>query len=106
GKSRLGIGQATTSGGFSADLKRQLLAATRNLMEDAGYALVALMLTDVTAGGSEVLWAARDGSLAERAFGYAGVEAGSQVFWLPGVVSRKQQFAPEIMRAVRELERS
>jgi len=106
GKSRLGIGQATTSGGFSADLKSQLLAATRNLMEDAGYALVALMLTDVTEGGSEVLWAARDGSLAERAFGYTGVEAGAQVFWLPGVVSRKQQFAPEIMRAVRELERS
>ncbi len=106
GKSRFGIGQATTSGGFSSDLKRQLLAATRNLMEDAGYALVALMLTDVASGGSEVLWAAHDGSLAERAFGYAGVEAGAQSFWLPGVVSRKQQFAPEIMRAIRELERS
>jgi manganese-dependent inorganic pyrophosphatase len=106
GKSKLGIGQATTLGGFSSDLKRQLLAATRNLMEDAGYDLVALMLTDVAADGSEVLWAAHDGSLAERAFGYAGVEAGAQVFWLPGVVSRKQQFAPEIMRAVRELERS
>jgi len=61
GKSRFGIGQATTSGGFSSDLKRQLLAATRNLMEDAGYALVALMLTDVASGGSEVLWAAHDG---------------------------------------------
>jgi len=106
GKFKVGIGQATTSGGFSSDLKRQLLDATRSLMEDAGYAMVALMLTDVAADGSEILWTARDASLAERAFGHAGVEAGADSFWLPGVVSRKQQFAPEIMRALRELERS
>lgn len=106
GKSKVGIGQATTSGRFSNGMKGQLLQSMRSLMDDAGYSIVSLMLTDVVEGGSEVLWIARDASLVERAFGDAGVEAGAESFWLGGVVSRKQQFAPEIMRAIREVERS
>lgn len=106
GKFRMGIGQATTSGRYSAELKAQLLRQMNELMADAGYSLVALLLTDVVETGSEVLWAARDATLAERAFGHYGAQVGTESFWLPGVVSRKQQFAPEVIRAIRESERS
>lgn len=106
GKFRMGIGQATTSGRYGAELKAQLLREMHELMADAGYSLVALLLTDVVETGSEVLWAARDASLVERAFGHFGAQADAESFWLPGVVSRKQQFAPEIIRAIRESERS
>ncbi|OPZ62176.1 MAG: Cobalt-dependent inorganic pyrophosphatase [Firmicutes bacterium ADurb.Bin506] len=106
GKFRMGIGQATTSGRYSAELKAQLLCQMNELMADAGYSLVALLLTDVVETGSEVLWAARDATLAERAFGHYGAQVGTESFWLPGVVSRKQQFAPEVIRAIRESERS
>ncbi|MEA4884686.1 MAG: putative manganese-dependent inorganic diphosphatase [Clostridia bacterium] len=102
-KSKVGIGQATTYGGFTDSLKGELIRVMRHLLEDAGYGLVALMLTDVVSEGSEMLWVARDLGLVERAF---GVAAGTSSFFLAGVVSRKQQVVPEVMRAIREGERA
>jgi manganese-dependent inorganic pyrophosphatase len=62
----------------------------------SGYALFALMITDIVAKGTELL-VAGDTALVERAFDVAAVDG---VLDLPGVMSRKKQVAPALLAAV------
>lgn len=55
--------------------------------------LVMLMITDIIAGGSEVIAIGRDKELLVSAF---GMEHSQQHMFLPGVVSRKQQIVPKL----------
>jgi manganese-dependent inorganic pyrophosphatase len=80
-------------------LKKDLLRAMKHLMDDAGYALVALMLTNVLNRATEMLWVAKDPTLAKRAF---KAPHGATSFTLPEVMSRKRQVVPAVIKAIRE----
>jgi manganese-dependent inorganic pyrophosphatase len=60
-----------------------------------GHRLVALMITDVVAGGTHLV-VGGDVGMAHRAF---GVQSADGVLALPGVMSRKKQVAPRLMKA-------
>jgi manganese-dependent inorganic pyrophosphatase len=95
GGQTISIAQIETVGAGLLDRRDELLDALRSERERRGYALFALMVTDILAKGTELLVAGDTGSL-ERAFGerpHAGVIS------LPGVMSRKKQVAPRLMAA-------
>jgi manganese-dependent inorganic pyrophosphatase len=73
--------------------KDELLAALEAEREQRGYALYALMVTDIVSRGTELL-VAGDAAPVERAF---GVRAHDSVLDLPGVMSRKKQVAPKLL---------
>lgn len=69
--------------------------ALEALRDDNGYLFSALMVTDIIAGGTELLCAGECGPL-ERAF---DTDARDGIFDLPGVMSRKKQVAPKLLAA-------
>ena len=79
-----------------ASRRAELLEATGARARAPGYALYALMITDIVAKGTELL-VAGDAAPVERAF---GVDADDGVLDLPGVMSRKKQVAPKLLAAV------
>ena len=64
-----------------------------------GYSLVALMLTDPLDESSRVLAAGEQRDLLFRAFGLAPSAEGAR---LAGVMSRKKQLVPALVRALEE----
>ena len=64
-----------------------------------GYGLVALMLTDPLDESSRVLAAGEQRDLLFRAFGQTPSPEGVR---LPGVMSRKKQLLPALVRALEE----
>lgn len=69
--------------------------ALEALRDDNGYLFSALMVTDIIAGGTELLCAGECGPLG-RAF---DTDARDGIFDLPGVMSRKKQVAPKLLAA-------
>jgi manganese-dependent inorganic pyrophosphatase len=63
--------------------------------------LVILMVTDIVAGGSEVIATGKAKDLMYRAF---GMERNQKSIFLPGVVSRKKQVVPKLTHAVNALD--
>ena len=90
------IAQVETVGQGLEDRRDELLAALEDARERGNYALMALMVTDILAKGTE-LYTTGDKQLLERAFGHPP-EGG--VVHLPGVMSRKKQVAPRLLAAV------
>ena len=90
------IAQVETVGQGLEDRRDELLAALEAARERGHYALMALMVTDILAKGTE-LYAAGDKLLLERAFGQP---PDGGVVHLPGVMSRKKQVAPRLLAAV------
>jgi len=89
------VGQIETVGdGILARVDELREAAEARVGKD-GHRLVALMVTDVTTKGTQLV-VAGDVALAERAF---GTDAVAGVIALPGVMSRKKQVAPKLMQA-------
>ena len=68
----------------------------REARERRGYALFALMVTDILAKDTE-LYVSGDAGPLEQAF---GVDAPDGVIPLPGVMSRKKQVAPKVLAAL------
>ena len=64
--------------------------------ENRGYDILLLMLTDIINEGSEILVVGNN-ELVERAF---DVNVKGRSFFLPGVISRKKQVIPRLIRAV------
>lgn len=89
------IGQVETVGDTLLERVGELRDATEARLALDGHRLVALMVTDVAVGSTHLV-VAGDVALAERAFGAA---ADSGVIPLPGVMSRKKQVAPPLMKA-------
>ena len=89
------IAQIETVGGSLIDRRDELLEALRARRQREGHVMVALMVTDILAKGSELLVAGDTGSL-ERAFGEPVADG---VLSLPGVMSRKKQVAPKLLTA-------
>lgn len=90
------VGQIETVGDAILSRVGELRDAAQACVERDGHRLVALMVTDVAAGGTKLV-VAGDVAFAERAFAAPAVAG---VLDLPGVMSRKKQVAPRLMKAV------
>lgn len=97
GDLKIGVGQVETLGieGF-IDVKGSLLDEMNRLVQEQGYDLVLMMLTDIIREGTELL-VAGENKIVEQAFGKK-VREGS--LFLPGVMSRKKQIIPQLARLV------
>jgi manganese-dependent inorganic pyrophosphatase len=91
----LRIAQVETVGKDLGDRRDELIGALEAVREREGYALVALMVTDILAKASK-LYLSGERPVVERAFGRQ--EDG--VIDLPGVMSRKKQVAPRLLAAL------
>jgi manganese-dependent inorganic pyrophosphatase len=91
----IAIAQVETVGQGLSDRREELLAAIAEARERRGYALYALMVTDILAKDTDLYVAGDTGPL-EIAFGR---EAQDGVIPLPGVMSRKKQVAPKVLAA-------
>lgn len=80
-----------------AALRERLTAFMEHLQAERGYDLLLLMLTDIIAEGSELLVVGHQPEIVERAF---GVSLKEKPLFLPGVISRKKQVLPRIIRAI------
>jgi manganese-dependent inorganic pyrophosphatase len=96
GGQTLRIAQVETVGQTLDERTDELLAALEAVRERDGQAIVALMVTDIMAKGTQ-LYAAGDGGALQRAF---GGERHDGVVALPGVMSRKKQVAPRLLSAL------
>ncbi|MGB9792154.1 MAG: putative manganese-dependent inorganic diphosphatase [Thermacetogeniaceae bacterium] len=96
GELKVGIGQVEALGieGLD-DVKKGIERQMERLVEEEGYDLVLMMLTDIIAEGTELLVAGPAAHIVEEAFGRK-VER-NRVF-LPGVMSRKKQLVPPLIR--------
>jgi manganese-dependent inorganic pyrophosphatase len=95
GGKALCIAQVETVGTSLLERKAELLAALGAEREAKGYAVFALMITDILSKGTELL-AVGDRAALERAFDEPMTDG---VISLPGVMSRKKQVAPKLLEA-------
>ena len=72
--------------------KDEFLSVMRKTMEERGYTLMILMLTDVLLEGTHLLYLG-DEDIITQAF---GVQLKDHTCFLPGVVSRKKQVIPHL----------
>ncbi|HHY75841.1 MAG TPA: putative manganese-dependent inorganic diphosphatase [Firmicutes bacterium] len=94
---RIGVSQVNTYHTDVAALRERLTAFMEHLQAERGYDLLLLMLTDIIAEGSELLVVGHQPEIVERAF---GVSLKEKPLFLPGVISRKKQVLPRIIRAI------
>ena len=90
------VAQVETVGPGLMDRKAELLEALQRIAAERGYALYALMVTDIVRRGTELL-VAGDPTPIERSM---GVREHDGVVDLPGVMSRKKQVAPKLLAAL------
>jgi manganese-dependent inorganic pyrophosphatase len=95
GGETLRIAQVETVGEGLEERRDELLAALDAVRERDGYALVALMVTDILRKGT-ALYASGDRAAIQRAFD----NGDGGVIDLPGVMSRKKQVAPRLLAAL------
>ena len=96
GGQTIGIAQVETVGQGVEARKPELLEAMDRVRERNGYAIYALMVTDIMAKDTDLYVSGDPGPL-ESAF---GTEAADSVIPLPGVMSRKKQVAPKVLAAL------
>jgi manganese-dependent inorganic pyrophosphatase len=96
GGQTIAIAQVETVGQGLGERRQELLEAMGEARERRGYALFALMVTDILAKDTE-LYVSGDAGPLEQAF---GVDASDGVIPLPGVMSRKKQVAPKVLAAL------
>ena len=95
GGQTLRIAQIETVGEGLLERRDELMEALKTDRDKGGHVLSALMVTDIVAGGTELL-VAGDAAPLERAF---GEDLTDGAMTLPGVMSRKKQVAPKLLRA-------
>jgi len=78
-------------------MKDGLLEAMRELKRD-GYHSVFLMLTDVSAVATELLFVSDDPAIPLQAW---GLKSEGDSVWMPGVMSRKSQIVPALQKALK-----
>jgi manganese-dependent inorganic pyrophosphatase len=90
---KMSVSQVETVGTGLLERKDELLDALEDLRARNDYIFSALMVTDIIAGGTELLCAG-DCAPVERAFDERTEDG---VIDLPGVMSRKKQVAPKLL---------
>ena len=90
------IAQVETVGPGLLSRKEELVDALEKVREKNGYLFFALMVTDITEGGTGLVCAG-ECSHVEKAF---DTRAKDGVIDLPGVMSRKKQVAPKLLASV------
>src|ERR687893_2865877 len=90
---KMSVSQVETVGTGILERRDELLEALEDLRSRNDYLFSALMVTDIIAGGTELLCAG-DCAPVERAF---DARAREGVIDLPGVMSRKKQVAPKLL---------
>ena len=100
GSENMGIGQIFTFNfdELKADSKEYIELLT-NTAKNNDYAVIALFVTDVLKNGSYVFFNEQAKELMEYAYDIKDIEQGH---FLPDVVSRKKQMAPNIMEAIKQ----
>lgn len=93
----VGVSQVNIYHTDLATLRQRLTAFMHRLQADRGYDLLLLMLTDIIGEGSEFLVVGGQSEIIERAF---EVSLKHRPIFLPGVISRKKQVIPRIIRAI------
>ena len=97
-KYKIGIGQINSSDSEAfGKVRDSLLEHMKIVRENKGYNVILLMVTDIVNEGSEILFAADDRGLVEKAF---NTKSGERSVFLSGVVSRKKQIIPMLSRAI------
>lgn len=87
----LGISQITcVDSAKMLERKDEFEAVMQKMMDEKGYTVTLLMLTDVLLEGTRILYLG-DKDTIEQAF---SVESKTNTFFLPGVMSRKKQIVP------------
>ena len=90
---KVSVSQIETVGTGLLERKDELLDALEELRDDNGYLFSALMVTDITEGGTQLLCVG-DCSPVHQVF---EARAQNGVIDLPGVMSRKKQVAPPLL---------
>ncbi len=90
---KVSVSQIETVGTGLLERKDELLEALEKLRDENGYLFSALMVTDITEGGTQLLCVG-DCSPVHHAF---EARAQNGVIDLPGVMSRKKQVAPPLL---------
>jgi manganese-dependent inorganic pyrophosphatase len=90
---KVSVSQIETVGTGLLERKDELLEALEKLRDENGYLFSALMVTDITEGGTQFLCVG-DCSPVHQAFEARGQDG---VINLPGVMSRKKQVAPPLL---------
>ncbi len=90
---KVSVSQVETVGTGLLERKDELLEALEGLRAGNGYAFSALMVTDITQGGTQLLCAG-DCTPVEKAF---DARTNGGAIDLPGVMSRKKQVAPALL---------
>ena len=93
---KLGIGQISTmSTEEILDKKNEFIEALNNIAKNENYAGIALFVTDILKNGSYIFFNESSSTLFEGSFGIKEMEEGH---FLEGVVSRKQQIVPKLIK--------
>jgi manganese-dependent inorganic pyrophosphatase len=90
------IAQIETVGGGVLERRAELAAAIAEIRDRNGYALAALMVTDILTRGTMLIASGEDAALI-RAFGERNDDG---LIPMPGVMSRKKQVAPLLLGAL------
>lgn len=98
-KLKIGVSQVNIYHTDLAPLRQRLYAFMHHLQAEREYDLLLLMLTDIIGEGSEFLVVGSQAEIIERAFGVSLKQTQTPIF-LPGVISRKKQVIPRIIRAI------
>jgi len=96
GEFRIGIAQVNIYNTRLGELKAHLIEFMEQERNAKEYDILLLMLTDIINEGSDILVVGNN-ELVERAF---DVDVKGRSFYLPGVISRKKQVIPRLIRAV------
>ncbi|AQR96936.1 putative manganese-dependent inorganic diphosphatase [Clostridium saccharoperbutylacetonicum] len=101
GDYKVGVAQVNTMDieGFMP-LKDEMLSFMKSEADNKGYAVVALLLTDILTEGSQVLVAGDRPDFIEKTF---KVELVDSMAFLPGVLSRKKQVIPPLTNVINSM---
>lgn len=98
---KIGVGQINVMSDIG-ELKNEILSFMKDLKEKGGYDILLLMLTNIIKEGSEILWVSDYKNVIEKAF---SIDINENIFYLPGIMSRKNQVIPPIVKAVKLLKK-
>lgn len=79
-------------------LKDQLLKCMHSICDNEGYDMSLLMVTDIIAEGTQLLFTGKPKMIIGEAF---KKDASDNLIYLPGVMSRKKQIIPQMVEAAR-----